>query len=144
MLAVVIGFAIAWAPAVAQGPVAVGDNCFAVSTRFDRSIHNGSGTSLQQAEADALSKCCANAYYPLTCRIVTSRCNAAQKPEAISYQRWIDGLRQKNISVNWESGLVAAVIHLLWIWHIVSQKTLALPAKAGLGFGVPVIQTVLA
>jgi hypothetical protein len=56
----------------------------------------------------------------------------------------IDGLRQKNISVNWESGLVAAVIHLLWIWHIVSQKTLALPAKAGLGFGVPVIQTVLA
>jgi|HubBroStandDraft_4_1064222.scaffolds.fasta_scaffold533197_2 hypothetical protein len=54
MLAVVIGFAIAWAPAVAQGPVAVGDNCFAVATRFDRSIHNGSGKSLQQAEADAL------------------------------------------------------------------------------------------
>jgi hypothetical protein len=51
MLAVVIGFAIAWAPAVAQGPVAVGDNCFAVATRFDRSIHNGSGKSLQQAEA---------------------------------------------------------------------------------------------
>jgi hypothetical protein len=144
MLAVVIGFAIAWAPAVAQGPVAVGDNCFAVATRFDRSIHNRSGTSLQQAEADALSKCRANAYCPLTCRIVTSRCNAAQKPEAISDQRWIDGLRQKKISVNWESGLVAAVIHLLWIWHIVSQKTLALPAKAGLGFGVPVIQTVLA
>jgi hypothetical protein len=89
-----------WAPAVAQGPVAVGDNCFAVATRFDRSIHNRSGTSLQQAEADALSKCRANAYYPLTCRIVTSRCNAAQKPEAISYQRWIDGLRQKSISVN--------------------------------------------
>jgi hypothetical protein len=86
-LAVVIGFAIAWAPAVAQGPVAVGDNCFAVATRFDRSIHNGSGTSLQQAEADALSKCRANAYYPFTCRIVTSRCNAAQKPEAISDQR---------------------------------------------------------
>jgi hypothetical protein len=54
MLAVVIGFAIAWAPAVAQGPVEVGDNCFAVATRFDRSIHNGSGKSLQQAEADAL------------------------------------------------------------------------------------------
>jgi hypothetical protein len=54
ILAVVIGVAIPLALAVAQGPVAVGDNCFAMATRFDRSIHNGSGKSLQQAEADAL------------------------------------------------------------------------------------------
>jgi hypothetical protein len=54
LLALMLAVVIAWAPAVAQGPVAVGDNCFAVATRFDRSIHNGSGKSLQQAEADAL------------------------------------------------------------------------------------------
>jgi len=52
--------------------------------------------------------------------------------------------RQKKISVNWESGFFAAVIHLGWIWHIFSQKKLAQPAKAGLGFGVPIVQAALA
>jgi hypothetical protein len=144
ILAVVIGVAIPLALAVAQGPVAVGDNCFAVATRWDHSVHNGSGKSLLQAEADALSKCRAYAYDPSTCRIVRSHCDAAQKSGAVNDHRWVDDLRQKKISVNWESGLVAAIIHLAWIWHIFNQKTLAQPAKAGLGFGVPIIQAGLA
>jgi hypothetical protein len=143
IFAVVIGIADWRALAVAQGPVAVGD-CFAVATRRDHSVYHGSGKSLQQAGADALSQCRAYAYDPSTCRIVTSHCDAAQKSGAISDHRWIDDLRQKKISVNWASGLIAAIIHLGWIWHIFSQKTLAQPAKAGLGFGVPVIQAALA
>jgi hypothetical protein len=146
MLAVVIGFAFPRTLAVAQGPVAVGGDCFAMAMRADRSSYEGRGNSVQQAEADAKSKCRATARVPDNCVIVfgQSHCNIALKPGAAGDQRFIDELRQKKISVNWESGLVAAVIHLFWIWHIVSQKTLALPAKAGLGFGVPVIQAVLA
>jgi Domain of unknown function (DUF4189) len=146
MFVVAIAFAIPRARAVAQGSVAVSDDCFAVAMRADRSSHAGSGKSLQQAEEDAISKCRAHAKYPDNCVIVigTAHCNIAEKQGAASDQRWIDGLRQKKISVNWESGLVAAVIHLFWIWHIVSQKTLALPANAGLGFGVPVVQAALA
>jgi hypothetical protein len=52
-------------------------------------------------------------------------------------------LRQKNIPVNWTFVFGAAVIHLLWIWHIFSQKMLALPTKEGLVFGVSVIQAIL-
>ena len=44
MFAVAIGFANAPA-AVAQGPIAVGDDCVAWATRHDRSMHMGSGTS---------------------------------------------------------------------------------------------------
>jgi hypothetical protein len=144
IFAVVVGIAVPRALAVAQGPVAVGGNCFALATRWDHSVHNGSGKSLQQAEADALSNCRAYAYDPSTCRIVRSHCDAAQKSGATGDHRWVDELRQKKIPVNWASGLVAAIIHLAWIWHIFSQKTLARPAKAGLGFGVPVIQAALA
>jgi hypothetical protein len=144
MFAMAIGFAITRAPAVAQRPVALGDDCSAVATRHDGTLHKGSGKLLQQAEVNALSRCRASAALPWTCRIVTSDCNIPRKPEATGNQRWIDGLRQKKISINWESGLVAAVIHLFWIWHIFSRETLAQPAKAGLGFGVPVIQAVLA
>jgi hypothetical protein len=144
-VALTIGFAIPLAPsALAQEAVVVGDNCSAVARQGNGQLHEGSGRSLQQAQADAMSKCRASARYPRTCEIETAHCNIAQNPGAISNDRWIDGLRQKKIPVNWESGFAAVVIHLLWLWHIVSQKTLALPAKAGLGFGVPVIQAVLA
>jgi hypothetical protein len=145
MIAVVMGFAIPLAsPVVAQGAVVVGDDCSAVASQGNGRLHEGNGKSLQQAEADAISKCRASARFPGTCEIETAHCNIARNPAAISHHRWIDRLRQKKISVNWESGLAATVIHLLWIWHIVSQKTLALPAKAGLGFGIPIIQGVLA
>jgi hypothetical protein len=108
------------------------------------SFIEGSGRSAQQAQANALSKCRASARYPRTCEIETAYCNIARNPGTTSNYRWIDRLRQTKIPANWESGFAAAVIHLLWIWHIVSQTTLALPAKAGLGFGVPVVQAVLA
>jgi len=143
--AIVIGSTIPLAPpALVQGAVAVSDDCSAVARQGNGRFHEGSGKSLLQAEADAISKCRASARHPFRCVIETAHCNIAQKSGAISNDRWIDGLRQKKIPVNWQSGLVAAFIHLLWVWHIVSQKTLALPAKAGLSFGVPVIQTLLA
>lgn len=142
-IVVVIGFAIPLAPpaVVAAG---VGDDCSAVAKRLDRKPYEGSGKSLEQADLDAISKCAAGAPNPDNCTIETHHCNATSTAGATSNQRWIDGLRQKKIPVNWESVLVAATVHLLWIWHIVSQNTLAVSAKAGLGFGVPLIQDVLA
>jgi hypothetical protein len=146
MLAVLIGFNFPQATAVAQGPVAAGNDCFALAMRAIGPPHEGRGKSLKQAEANALSNCRANAKFPDNCVIVIGKsyCNTAPNPEATSDHRFIDELRQKKITVNWESGFVAVVIHLAWIWHIFGQKTLAQPAKAGLGFGVPIIQAALA
>jgi hypothetical protein len=128
---------------VAQGPI--GDGCFAVARQGNGQIHLGGGKSLQEATADAMSKCFASARYPNTCQIIDrAYCNIPPKPRATSNHPWIDGLRQTKIPVNWTSVLVAAGVHLLWIWHIISQKTLAVPAKAGLGVGVLAIQSVLA
>jgi hypothetical protein len=141
MLALLLGFALPRVPAVA-----VGDDCFALAMRANGFSHQGRGKSLQQAEADAISRCRAAALHPNTCVIVIgqSHCDTAQKPAATSDHRFIDDLRHKKISVNWETGFFATVVHLGWIWHIFSQKTLKQPAKAGLGFGVPIIQAVLA
>jgi hypothetical protein len=126
--------------AEAQGTTAVGDSCFAKAMQGNGLIHKGSGDSLQQATADALSKCQASALYPDTCRIIGRHCN---DPGATS-NPLIDRLRQTKIPVKWWSVLSATVLHLLWLWHIISQKTLGVRTKAGVGSGVVVVQAVLA
>ena len=167
MFAVAIGFANAPA-AVAQGPIAVGDDCVAWATRHDRSMHMGSGTSPQQAEAYALWDC-KHALRPWTCRIVKSYCIQhtpvpitsptvapsipithqtttspipVTPPKGVaSGQPWMGELRQKKFPI-WNFGLLAVVTHIFWLWHF-SQKTLAQPVKAGLGSGVTVVQAIL-
>jgi hypothetical protein len=137
--AVVMGLTVSPAlPAVAQGEI-----CFAKAMRGNGDLDEGTGKSQREAAADAISKCRATAWYPDTCRIVTSHCHAAPKLGGTNSHRWIDGLRQTKIPINWQSGLVAAAIHLLWIWHIVSKSALAVPTKAGLSLGVPIIQAAL-
>jgi hypothetical protein len=142
-IAAVVGFAIPLTPpAVAEGTIAVGGGCYALAIQGNGYVHSGSGQSLQQATTDAMSQCIASARHPDTCRIIdTPYCD---KPGATGNHPWIEGLRQTKIPIKWWSVLFAAAAHLLWIWHIISQKALPLPAKAGLGSGVFVIQAILA
>ena len=144
MLVVVIGFAFPSAVAMAQGSAVGGDDCFALAMRHDRTQHQGKGPSRSQAEADAMKKCRATAVRPETCRIVigTTHCNEAQQSSPTSDHRLIDDLRQKKVSV-WQFGFVATVIHMLWLWHLFSQKLLPQSAKAGLGSCVVAIQVAL-
>ncbi|SDT61411.1 hypothetical protein [Bradyrhizobium canariense] len=143
--AAAIGFAILLAlPAAVVGAVADEGDCFAVARQGNGELHTGTGRSLQQAKAEAMSICTKVARYPGKCAIVRVHCDIAPESAAASNHPFIDGLRQTKVPVNWTSGLVAAAIHLIWIWHIVSQKTLGVPEKAGLGLGVPVVQAILA
>jgi hypothetical protein len=171
-IAVAIGFAIRLAPpAAAAGSVAGGYRCSAEARQGIGWIHPGKGDSPLQAEARAMSKCRAWAWHPETCQIVESHCRPPPpgpraptvKPAIVACvsppttpspstdtdwrtigHRWVDGLRQKEIPINSASLSVAALIHLLWIWHIISFKTLAKPVKAGLGLGVLIVQTIFA
>jgi hypothetical protein len=178
-IAAVIGFAIMLAPPdVAEGAVAV-YRCSATATRFDKSVHHGSGKSgvrdmaLGQAIDNAMWDCTRFAWRPFTCHIIgTPNCDIVLAPRptftpvgqpgaaaerqpgaaaaerqpgaAPAPQRLIDVMRQKKIPINGANVLVAVAIHLLWVWHIIGQKMLAVPVKAGLGFGVTVIQALLA
>jgi hypothetical protein len=141
MLAMAIGLAFPRAVARAEQPLTVGDDCFAWATRADGSSYEGRGKSPQLAKADAISKCYAARSHRGLCGIAVGSVNCNGASQATNDHRFVDELREKKVSV-WNFGLVGVVTHLLWLWHF-SQKTLAKPAKAGLGAGVTVIQAAL-